>query len=253
MAAGDLDALQQSLQSLCPLTPEQVVALRGMLKGDEIEFVYASNAIEGNTLTLGETALVIQHGITVSGKPLKDHLEALEHIEALRYVEELVEAPALTQRSLREIHPLVMRRSRPEAAGGYRDIPVAIAGTDFRPPPAILVSEKMDAVFDAYISRRETEHPTIVAADLHQGIVDVHPFEDGNGRTARLAMNLHLLQQRFPLTIIDPKDRQSYIEAIAAVQQGADPQAFRSFVIANVGRSLNRYLHALCVPDTPNE
>ena len=224
-----------------------------MLKGDEIEFVYASNAIEGNTLTLGETALVIQHGITVSGKPLKDHLEALEHIEALRYVEELVEAPALTQRSLREIHALVMRRSRPEAAGGYRDIPVAIAGTDFRPPPAILVSEKMDAVFDAYISRRETEHPTIVAADLHQGIVDVHPFEDGNGRTARLAMNLHLLQQRFPLTIIDPKDRQSYIEAIAAVQQGADPQAFRSFVIANVGRSLNRYLHALCVPDTPNE
>ena len=223
-----------------------------MLKGDEIEAVYASNAIEGNTLTLGETALVIQHGMTVSGKPLKDHLEALDHIEALRYVEDLVEAPPLTQRSLREIHALVMRRSRPEAAGRYRDIPVAIAGTDLRPPRAILVSEKMDTVFDAYISRRETEHPAIVAADLHQGIVDVHPFEDGNGRTARLAMNLHLLQQRFPLTIIDPKDRQSYIEAIAAVQQGADLQAFRSFVIGNVARSLNRYLHALGEPTAPS-
>jgi Fic family protein len=245
MDAGDLDAFQQQLQSLRPLTPDQVAALRGMLKGDEIEAVYASNAIEGNTLTLGETAMVIQQGITVSGKPLKDHLEALDHIEALRYIEELIEAPALTQRSLREIHALVMRRSQPEAAGRYRDIPVTIAGTDFRPPSAILVAEKMDAVFAAYESRRDAEHPAIVAADLHQGIVDVHPFEDGNGRTARLAMNLHLLQRRFPLTIIDPKDRQPYIEAIAAVQRGVDGEAFRRFVIGSVKRSLSRYLHAL--------
>jgi Fic family protein len=252
MAARDLDALQQRLQALRPLTPEQVVALRGMLKGDEIEAVYASNAIEGNTLTLGETALVIQNGITVSGKPLKDHLEALDHIEALRYVEELVEGPALTQRNLREIHALVMRRSRPEAAGRYRDIPVAIAGTDFRPPPAILVPERMDAVFEAYVSRRETQHPAIVAADLHQGIVDVHPFEDGNGRTARLAMNLHLLQYRFPLTIIHPTDRQAYIEAIATVQQGIEAETFRSFVIENVARSLKRYLHALGEPAAPS-
>ena len=253
MAAGDLDALQQRLRSLRPLTPDQVVALRGMLEGDEIEAVYASNAIEGNTLTLGETALVIQHGITVSGKPLKDHLEALDHIEALRFVEELIGTPPLTQRTLREIHALVMRRSRPEAAGRYRDIPVAIAGTEDMPPPPVLVPEKMDAVFAAYESRRDAEHPAVVAADLHQGIVDVHPFEDGNGRTARLAMNLHLLQRRFPLTIIDPKDRQSYIEAIAAVQQGVDTEAFRSFVISNVDRSLRRYLHALGEADTPSE
>jgi Fic family protein len=216
-----------------------------MLKGDEIEAVYASNAIEGNTLTLGETALVIEDGITVSGKPLKDHLEALDHIEALRYVEELIAAPPLTQRTLREIHALIMRRSRPEAAGRYRDIPVTIAGTDFRPPPAILVPEKMDTVFSEYTSRHDTEHPAIVAADLHQGMVDVHPFEDGNGRTARLAMNLHLLQRRFPLTIIDPKDGQPYIEAIAAVQRGVDAEAFRGFVIGSVKRSLSRYLHAL--------
>jgi Fic family protein len=252
MAARSLDAVQQRLPALRPLTPEQVVALRGMLKGDEIEFVYASNAIEGNTLTLGETALVIQNGITVSGKPLKDHLEALDHIEALRYVEELIEGPALTQRNLREIHALVMRCSRPEAAGRYRDIPVAIAGTDFRPPPAILVPERMDAVFEAYVSRRETQHPAIVAADLHQGIVDVHPFEDGNGRTARLAMNLHLLQYRFPLTIIHPTDRQAYIEAIATVQQGIEAETFRSFVIENVARSLKRYLHALGEPAAPS-
>jgi len=251
--AGDLDALQQRLQSLRPLTPSQVAALRGMLKGDEIEAVYASNAIEGNTLTLGETAMVIQDGITVSGKPLKDHLEALDHIEALRYVEVLIESAPLTQSTLREIHALVMRRSRPEAAGRYRDIPVASAGTEFRPPPAILVPERMDAVFGVYASQRDTEHPAIVAADLHQGIVDVHPFEDGNGRTARLAMNLHLLQRRFPLTIIDPKDRQAYIESIAVVQHGNDPEAFRRFVTDNVERSLHRYLHALGETNTPSE
>jgi Fic family protein len=245
MAAGDLDALQQQLQSLRPLTPEQVVALRGMLEGDEIEAVYASNAIEGNTLTLGETALVIQHGITVSGKPLKDHLEALDHIEALHFVEELIVSPPLEQRALREIHALVMRRSRPEAAGRYREIPVAIAGTEYLPPPALLVPEKMDQVFAMYHARYDADHPAIVAADLHQGIVDVHPFEDGNGRAARLAMNLHLLQQRFPLTIIGPKDRQRYIEAIAAVQQGTDRDAFRRFVIGSVERSLRRYLQAL--------
>jgi Fic family protein len=248
MDAGDLDALQQQLQTLRPLTPGQVVQLRGMLKGDEIEAVYASNAIEGNTLTLGETALVVQYGITVSGKPLKDHLEALDHIEALRYVEELIGDSPLTQHGLREIHALVMRRSGPDAAGRYRDIPVAIAGTDFMPPPAILVPEKMDAVFAAYESRRDADHPAIVAADLHQGIVDVHPFEDGNGRTARLAMNLHLLQRRFPLTIIDPKDREPYLDAIAAVQRGVDGNAFRAFVVNSVGRSLRRYLHALGEP-----
>ena len=253
MAAGDLDALQEKLESLRPLTPEQVAALRGMLKGDEIEAVYASNAIEGNTLTLGETALVIQNGITISGKPLKDHLEALDHIEALRYVEELIGGAALDQRALREVHALVMRRSRPDAAGRYRDIPVAIAGTSFTPPPALLVPERMDAVFTAYAAQREREHPAIVAADLHQGIVDVHPFEDGNGRTARLAMNLHLLQHRFPLTIIDPNDRQPYIEAIAAVQQGVDAAAFRRFVVSNVSRSLRRYLTALGEAELPLE
>lgn len=218
-----------------------------MLKGDEIAAVYNSNALEGNTLTLGETALVIEQGLTIGGKSLADHLEAIDHIEALRYVENLARDPdVLSQRTLREIHSLVLRRSNADAAGKYRDIPVTIGGTTYAPPGPLFVGERMAAVFERYVSHRDAEHPAIVAADLHQGIVDVHPFEDGNGRTARLAMNLHLLQRGFPLTIVAVTDREHYITALEAARNGSN--AFREFIIKRVEISLKRYLTAIEPP-----
>ncbi len=207
--------------------------------------MFASNALEGNVLSLAETASVIHRGLAVGGRPLEDHLEALDHIDALRYVEELATRPqALAPRTLRTLHGLLMRRSRPAIAGRYRTIAVTEDGADYRPPEAVYVAESVDGLLADYDSRRDADHPVVVAADLHQAIVDVQPFEHGNGPTARLALNLHLMQCGYPLTIIHPDDAARYAQAIRDTRN-ADPNAFRSFLAENVSRSLARYVREL--------
>lgn len=150
-----------------------------------IRFTYHSNAIEGNTLTMSETKAVLEDGITIGGKSLKEHLEAVGHSHAIDYMEALVQKDeALTERTLKEIHNLILRNIDGANAGTYRRMNVLISGAGHIPPPAERVLEKMEAFFRWYGAARGALHPVEFAARVHADFVNIHPFKDGNGRTA---------------------------------------------------------------------
>lgn len=240
-----MDEAQEQLSALRPLTPRQIERLRPMWAADEVRYVYATNAIEGSSLTLGETYVVLEQGLTVGGKSLRDHLDAVDGKKALDYVYRLVDERAvLTPRVLLDIHQIVVASSEAAWGGRVRDDARFIAGSMYVPPSPRRASDMLDEVFDAFARRRDSEHPVVLAADLHFGIVHVHPFKDGNGRTARLAMNLHLLQHGFPPLAIMPESKPRYIEALETAHFG-DLEPFRSLIQSLERAELERYLAAL--------
>ena len=180
----------------------------------DLELTYTSNAIEGNTLTAAETTLVIEHGITVAGKPLRDHLEAIDHFAAIRYVREIAKPAApLTELDVRSLHRLVVLRSHPEFAGRYADqgrFVLTDTGRRAFPSPAEVPALMGD--FAAWLGAAPDTPATAFAA--HRRLVDIHPFNDGNGRTARLLMNLVLLRGGYPPVAVRPVDRPSYVAAL---------------------------------------
>jgi len=185
-----------------------------------VEQVYESAGIEGNTLTLNETKLAISRGITISGKP-PEHTDEVVHLhEAHRYLEELLkEAGPITQRQLLDVHALVLGRGA-SGAGEYRRVEVAIGNQRHKPPHPLKVQELMDGYF-AWLARAVDDCPVpLQAAVAHAWLVHIHPFRDGNGRTARAIMNLLLMRAGFPIVIIRRKDRQRYYDALAASDEG---------------------------------
>ena len=157
-----------------------------------IELTYTSNAIEGNTLTLAETEVVIRRGLTVHGKPLKDHLEARNHLIAFQFLRQLVAAQtALSEKTLLQLHALILRGIEDEWAGRYRTVSVRISGSHHIPPNPLKVPDLMTALFTWYGSKPEG-HPVEIAADLHLRLAQVHPFIDGNKRTAYVALEFFL-------------------------------------------------------------
>ena len=205
---AEVDALKAELDKRRPLTQGELQRLR-----DEflVEYTYNSNAIEGNTLTLQETALVLE-GITIDKKPLKDHLEAVGHRDAFLYVEELVKNKVpFSERIIKEIHTLVLM-DRPEDRGVYRRIPVRIMGAYHVPPDPILVPEQMENLVAEFASNKKL-HPIERAALFHLKFEGIHPFVDGNGRTGRLILNLMLMQAGYPPINVKYSDRKRYYEA----------------------------------------
>ena len=204
----------------------------------DLEITYTSNAIEGNTLTAVETTLVIEKGITVAGKPLKDHLEAIDHFEAIRYVRELARrATPLTEFDIRSLHRLVMLRSGPDIAGQYATqgrYVLTEAGRHAFPSPA-----EVPALMGAFAAWLSTVSDTPSAAfDAHRRLVDIHPFNDGNGRTARLLMNLILLRCGYPPVSIRPDDRPAYIDALQQAQAGQGHEAFDRLLLERLNMAL---------------
>jgi len=188
----------------------------------KVEFLYESNRIEGNTLTLRETQLVINEGMTISGKSMREHLEAINHKEAILFIEDLVtQKMELSEYVLKQIHGIVLYGIDRENAGVYRKLPVAIAGSKHLPPQPYLLQDLMEDYFRFYELHRNDLHPVILAAEMHERLVSIHPFIDGNGRTSRLIMNLILLQHGFPLAIIggDYESRMAYYDALEKVQK----------------------------------
>ena len=183
--------------------------LRRLREHFMVEYTYNSNAIEGNTLTLHETALVVLEGLTIDKKPLRDHLEAVGHRDAFEYVVEMAnKAETLSERTIKDIHALVLMNDA-QNKGKYREVPVKISGALDTPPDPLQVPIQMDAMLQAYAA--DLGHPIVKIADFHIKFERIHPFIDGNGRTGRLLMNLELIKAGYAPVNIKFTDRASYI------------------------------------------
>jgi Fic family protein len=199
------------LDALRPVSQE---ALRALQKSFDVDLTYTSNAIEGNTLTLRETAELIEHGITVGGKPLRDHLEALDHYDAVLWARELAAGDApLSETVVRELHRRIVLRSQPEIGGIYSKLPRRVAGSAAAFPNHFKIPELM-AEFGAWLAKAGTEPEA--GFEAHYRLVAIHPFADGNGRTARMLMNLMLLRGGYPPIAVRPEDRKSYLDSLEA-------------------------------------
>ena len=238
--------LDERLSRLRPLPESKWTSLTRLFAAEDVRFTWASNALEGNTLTLRETQRILEDGATIAGKPMRDHLEAVNHAAAVRRMHEIADrGEVITVHVMLALHGLLMRGIDDAWAGRIRNDAVAIAGTAYRPPSADRASAGVDESFARYAKRKQTAHPVLVAVDLHYEIARLHPFFDGNGRTARLLMNAHLLQRRFPPLIIEPDRRGAYLDALDAGQTVGDASAFRLFVADAMLQSLQQYAKTL--------
>lgn len=211
-----------------------------------VELTYNSNAIEGNTLTRQETAMVVEKGITVGGKTLNEHLEATNHVQALEWVKQKIglSPKYITEKDILTIHEYILRGINSLNAGRYRNISVRIAGSTVIMPNPVKVPELMKN-FSAWLKQsHSTLHPVELAAVAHYKLVTIHPFIDGNGRTARLLMNMILLMHGYPMAIIRKRDRLAYINSLEKAQLGGSLDDYFKLIINAVDRSLNVYLKA---------
>lgn len=239
-----LDSLKSQLDMLRPLPSALVQNLREDLL---LRWTYHSNAIEGNTLTLKETKVVLE-GITVGGKTLREHFEAINHREAIVFVEEIVaRAEVFSEWQIKNVHQLILKNVADQDAGRYRSINVRIAGAQHVPPDALLVPEQMQALLEWYHGNAQNLHPVQRAAQLHSDFVKIHPFTDGNGRTARLLLNLELLKNGFPAIVLPLERRLEYYEMLDLAHITGNLEPFVGLVVLLLEQSFGLYAQALRV------
>ncbi len=223
-----------------PLSKHTINSLRDNLL---LTWTYNSNAIEGNTLTLSETKVVLEDGITIGGKTLKEHLEVINHKEAILYVEEIVKKnEALSEWQIKSIHRLILKGIEDGYAGLYRKERVMISGAEHIPPEPVRLSEEMEKLINWYSNEGQNLHPVERAARLHTDFVKIHPFIDGNGRTARLLLNLELMKMDYPPVIIRNEDRAIYYSSLDKAHTTEDYNDFILLVVESLNRSLDMYL-----------
>lgn len=233
---------KKELDTYRPLPPELVKNLEEWL---DIELTYTSNAIEGNTLSRMETALIIEKGITVEGKSLREHLEAINHKRALEEIRELAKKghQFLEERDILNIHAFILKGINDTWVGRYRQVPVRISGSDVVLPNYVKVPSLMKD-FMRWLHSIQGEHPVKIAADAHYKLVSIHPWIDGNGRTARLLMDLTLIQAGYPPAIIRKEERKRYLSSIEEAQLGGSIQKFYDLMSEAEDRTLDIYLSA---------
>ena len=214
-----IDELQKRIAGLRPLAEAEVKQLREYYR---IGLTYSSNALEGNTLTESETKVILEDGLTIGGRSLREHMEVLGHSDAYTFMHELAAGELFTASDVLKLHRLVYGRMDAEQAGKYRETRVFLTGSRHVFPGAAEVSGLMDDFLDSLSTLKKTLHPVEFAASVHKEFVYIHPFVDGNGRVARLLMNLVLLQVGHLITIIPPVLRSEYI---AALEKGHEDDA----------------------------
>jgi Fic family protein len=227
-----IDKMKAFLDAKRPLSK---LELEKIMESFNIEQIYNSNAIEGNTLSLPETKMVIQNGLTINNKKVKDHLEAINLHEAVNYVEHLVETnEPMTERVVKDVHFLILKGMEDgnRSAGVYRSIGVAISGSTFTPPQPYLLQKEMESFFLWYEDAKSKLHPVELAARFHQKLVNIHPFIDGNGRTCRLLMNLVLMQNGYlPVIVKADKDmKQAYYHCLQIYHEDENNTDFIVYV-----------------------
>ncbi len=236
-----IDQLKSELTQFRPLTPAETEALRQEFI---VEHTYNSNAIEGNTLTLQETQLVLQ-GITIDRKPLKDHLEVVGYKEAYEYMEQLAkEQHEITTHEIRAIHQLVLA-DRQEDRGQWRRVPVRILGALTEPVQPYQIEPMMGALLADMESLYRQLHPVEKVALFHLRFESIHPFIDGNGRTGRLLMNLQLIRAGYPPINVKFADRRRYYEAFDSYARTGSPEAMQTLIAEYLEQRLQAMLEIL--------
>jgi excisionase family DNA binding protein len=238
-----LTAKKYKLDSFRPLPPGLV---RNLDEWFNVELTYTSNAIEGNTLTRAETALVVEKGLTVKGKSLTEHLEATNHVEALEYVKTLIckKRYEITEQDILDIHRLILNKIEADNAGRYRQNHARVTGSLVILPNPVKIPKLLQD-FMGWLRNNNPDHVAKIASDAHYRLVSIHPFTDGNGRTSRLLMNLLLMQEGYPPAIIRKEDRLEYINSLEKAQIGGNLDDFYNLVYEAVDRSLDIYLEAI--------
>ncbi len=247
--------LEEKLKKLNKLRPLPKSAVQKLREKFQIEMTYNSNAIEGNSLTLKETFLVINEGLTVKGKPLKDHLEAKDHHAALEYLYDLIDKDkkhTVSEMLIKNLHQIILQETDKEWAGQYRNANVIIGGSDHTPPDALQVPNLMRDLIGWLNSQKNKLNIIELSALLHHKLVYIHPFFDGNGRTARLTMNLFLLQAGYPLVVIMKTDRKKYYDVLDKADKGKLEPLIK-FIAQSIERSLDIYLKTLTPATTKQE
>lgn len=242
MKFSRIEKLKSWLDARRPLPPALVARLHEDLV---LRWTFHSNAIEGNTLTLLETKVVLE-GVTIGGKLMREHFEAINHRDAIAYVEEIVAGrEAFSEWQIRNIHRLVLKNIDDDNAGSYRGVNVTISGANHVPPGHLQVPEKM-ATFVAGYERSAAElHPVELAARVHADFIGIHPFIDGNGHTARLLMNLELMKAGYPPAVLPLARRFDYYQALDAANMDGDYAPFTALVAEFVEDAFAPYMHVL--------
>lgn len=236
---AQIDRKKTELDGRRPLTEGEAQRLNEEFT---VEYTFNSNAIEGNTLTLRETDLVLR-GLTIDRRPLKDHLEAIGHKEAFDYVRELVkENTPLTESVIRQIHYLVLADKKDDR-GVYRKVPVHIMGAHHEPVQPYLIGPKMEQLLLSYAG--DTDHIVTKLARFHIEFEGIHPFIDGNGRTGRLLVNLELMKAGYPPIDVKFTDRLAYYNAFDAYHVKRDLSAMESLFAGYINARLDTYLDIL--------
>ncbi|MDS0526913.1 Fic family protein [Clostridium sp. SHJSY1] len=238
----EIDRKKKLLDSKRPLDKE---ALNNLKKYFDVELTYNSNAIEGNTLTITETKVILEDGLTIGkGKSLREHLEVINHKEAIDYIEDIViKNLNISEGVIKNLHYIILKSIDNKNAGEYRQSNVLISGSKHRPVEHYLVKEKMTELLEWYSGNKDKIHPIELATEFHFRYVYIHPFIDGNGRTARLLMNLILMRNGYPITIIRNEDRDEYMKALESASIENNLEDFLKIVSNALDRSLDTYLY----------
>lgn len=234
---AEIDRLQKEINKHRPINKTVLKQIREYYK---VGLTYASNAIEGNSLTESETKIVIEDGLTINGKPLKDHFEAIGHGEAYDLMYKLYRDYAIAEADIKKLHELFYYRIDAKNAGKYRKVKVFISGSKYPLPLPENVPGLMADFARKLSAMKKLLHPVDLAARIHKDFVFIHPFVDGNGRVARLLMNLALLQAGYNITIIPPIRRRDYIDALEKARE--DDKPFTAFIAEMVMEAQKDYI-----------
>ncbi|MDR3256191.1 MAG: Fic family protein [Endomicrobium sp.] len=237
----EIDKLKKEIDSYRPFNKQLVKKVQEYYR---VGFTYTSNALEGNSLNESETKVIIEDGITIGGKSIKEHNEALGHSQAYTFLEKLSENNQITESDILELHRLFYYRIDETKAGKYRKEQVFISGTDYLPPKYKDIPSLMQKFIVSLPKLKDVLHPVNYAATIHERIVTIHPFIDGNGRTARLVMNLALFQSGYPIVIIPPILQSDYISTIKLANKG-NIEPFYNFISSIEYESVKDYIRLL--------
>jgi Fic family protein len=235
----EIDRLKLKLETINPNGSSQNT------QDSESQYTFESNRLEGNTLTMSETNLVVNEGQTISGKNMREHMEAINHIEAIAFIKNMIDKNlVLNEREVIAIHSLILRGILPKEAGQYRKIPFAVKENVFTPSDPSRIQKEMEELFNWYEMYRSTLHPIILATEIQVRILAIYPFTNGNGKISRLIMNLVLLQNGYVIANIkgDSETRMQYYKKLENALTGNNKEPFTLFIAQIEKENLQRHI-----------